>query len=181
MGLGIGASLVGGLVSWLFLWLLAEPFARIVDVLENPGGARDENELLGIEFGCNRRGHGVGIDIQQHTGFVAGQRADDGHQSVVELLAENIGFHRIDVADEAVIDCVFALALHRRPFVRTNQAGIDPADTHSRNLQVTAAGENLGIDLAVENHCGDIERIAVGHAPSFDELGIESERGREFR
>ncbi|MFT5124079.1 MAG: putative tricarboxylic transport membrane protein [Kiritimatiellia bacterium] len=28
LGLGISASLVGGLISWLFLWQLSEPFAR---------------------------------------------------------------------------------------------------------------------------------------------------------
>ena len=136
--------------------------------------------MSSVEFGRDRGGHRVGVDVEQGAGFVAGQRADDRHEPIVELLPQNVRLDGVYVADEAVVDRIGALALDGRTPMRSNQAGVDAADTDRGNLQVTAGCKHPGIDLPVQNHHRDVERRTVRHAPTVDERRVEPEFRREF-
>ena len=107
-----------------------------------------------------RSRHGVGIDVQQCALVVGRQRADHRHQAVVQMLADDAGVDRVDVADEAEIHRlgVATRQLHRRAPVRAHQPGIHARQPDRSDIQIAADREDAGIDQPIEHHRGGIDR-----------------------
>ena len=152
----------------------------IILVFENAGCACYQNQLLGSERGGDLGGYRVGIDIQQGPGRVTGQWADHRHQSVIKLLLQNTGVHRIDVTDEAVVHGFAICKIDRRTAVGANQPGINATDANRRKFKLTANCENMGVDLAVEHHGADLQGILVRHAAAVDEFRFDAHCRRKL-
>src|SRR6185437_9396798 len=139
-------------------------------------------QLLRAERGAQSRGHGIRIDVEQHSVVVRGKGAHHRHQPVVEELAHRRRVYLVDVTDEAVVHHLTAGAdLHRRALVGTHQAGIDAADPHGLDVEVTADAENARVDETVEDHGGYVDRLLVGDPPALHHAGRHAERRGKLR
>jgi hypothetical protein len=61
-----------------------------------------------------------------------------------------------------------------------NQTGVNATNTHSGNLQIPTGCQNTGVDLAVQNHCRDIERLCICYAPAVNKPRIYAKRASKL-
>jgi hypothetical protein len=96
------------------------------------------------------------------------------------LLAQNIGIDGIDIADVAVVDTLPIVVLHRWAPMCLYQTSINAADSNCRDLQLPTGCQNTRVDLAVKNHCRNIQRLGICNAATVNERRVHAERGGEL-
>ena len=145
-----------------------------------PGAPVAMTNFSALSSHGDHRGDGVGVDVEHRAVVVGRQRAHDRHEVVVELLDEDARVEPQDVADETVVDGL-AGHLHGRALRRFDQAAVDAADADRRNAERAAHGHDARVDLAVQHHRRDFERLRVRDAPALDHLRRQSQAFRQRR
>ncbi len=79
---------------------------------------------------------------------------------------DHLGVDLGDVADEAELGIACR---------GTDQTAIHPADADGEPPVDVDRGDELRVDLTLEDHAGDVDGLGVGHAETVDEFGLLSE------
>jgi hypothetical protein len=141
-----------------------------------PGAPVHRTSFSASRRRAERRRHGVGVDVEEHAARVGRERTDDGHEAVIEQLADHGGVDAIDVADEAVIDGLTAVPeRHGGAPMAAHESGIDPADADGIDVEIAADREDARVDEAVQHHRGHIDRALVGDASALDHARGDAE------
>ena len=145
---------------------LADQAGRVGDVAAEALDVGEVDQLLGADRLGDRAGDGVGVDVVGLAGLVAADRGDHRDELVVDQAVDHLGVDLGDVADEAEL-----LVAGGRP----DQPGVDAADADGEAAVHVDRCHELRVDLALEHHPGDVDRLGVGDAQAVDELGLLAE------
>ena len=156
---------------------------RVLRIGEEARRLAEQDQLLGAERHRERRGDRVGVDVQQRPGLVSRNGAHHRQRADAEQPFEQPAVHAVDVADVAVVhrlDGGPLADLDRRPAVRPDQSRVHARQPDRGQVEVAAGGEDAGVDLAVQHHGGDPQRLRVGDPAPPHETGADPELLREL-
>ena len=149
---------------------LTDQAGRVVDVTSQTFDVGEVDELLGPERLRDRPGDRVGVDVVGLAGDVAADRGDDGDELVVDQAEDHLGVDLGDVTDEAEL----RIAGHR-----SDQAGVDAADADRVSAMDVDRRDELRVDVALQHHPGDVDRLGVGDAQAVHERRLLAEPRHE--
>ena len=141
---------------------------RIVGVGPDAGDIGEEDELLGLEGGGHRPGHGVGVDVVGLTGGVGGDGGHHRDETLGQEAPDEGGVDAFDVAHETEL----AGPGHGR-----DQVGVLTGQTDGQRAVDVDGRDDLAVDLPDQNHPGDLEGLGVGHPHPVAELGRLAQPG----
>ena len=113
----------------------------------------------------------VGIDVVALAVRADADRRDDGHVVLVEEVLDEGHVDLLDGADVADIDFLLFIALvdRRELLLGADEVRILAREANGAHAAVIEQVDDLGVDLAVEDHLRDLDRLRVRHAQAGDE------------
>ena len=140
-------------------------------VAVDPGDVREIHELLRVERGGDRAGHGVGVDVVRLAGRPHADRRDHRDELLTDQALEDRRVDPADVTDEP------------EPFVA--RLDLDEARVLTREPDRVRAvlvqrRHDVAVDLPDQGHARDVDRLRVGDAEPVEELGLLAEPPHEI-
>ena len=113
----------------------------------------------------------VGIDVVALAVRADADRRDDGHVVLVEEVLDEGHVDLLDGADVADIDFLLFIALvdRRELLLGADEVRILAREANGAHAAVIEQVDDLGVDLAVEDHLRDLDRLRIRHAQAGDE------------
>ena len=113
----------------------------------------------------------VGIDVVALAVRADADRRDDGHVVLVEEVLDEGHVDLLDGADVADVDLLLFIALvdRRELLLSADEVRILAREANGAHAAVVEQVDDLGVDLAVEDHLRDLDRLRIRHAQAGDE------------